>query len=63
MNFKELFSISFLFITATFNTGNDGVQRYGENYCVNIKRIIYLEVLVLFFSIFFVSVPHVCLID
>lgn len=40
MNFRGLFSITFLFITPL----SSGVPGYGENHCVNIKRVIYLEV-------------------
>lgn len=51
-SFRRLFSITFLFITAWSNMVSDGVWGCGESRCVNNKRIIYLEVLVLFLSIF-----------
>lgn len=33
MNFRELFSITFLFITALVSTVNNSVQSYGKNHC------------------------------
>lgn len=63
-SFRRLFSILLLFITALVNIANDGVRVYGDSHCDNIKRIIYLEVLVFlsifwgfFFRLTFLSLP------